>query len=205
MKAIEHQLLIENVNDHVEKKNNLSYLSWAWAWAEALKADPAATFHVRTFSVNGVEQCFMNLNGTAMVWVMVTIGDRSRECFLPVMDHRNKPISDPDAFQINTALMRCLTKCLALFGLGLYIYAGEDLPEVAEVKNEPDAQENLRFFAEKLVENISMHNSEKALREYWKANLEGIENLKKQLPDVFKAVLEKFAQAKKEANDAQSS
>ena len=64
-----------------------------------------------------------------MVSVTVTLGGRTRSCQLPVMDHRNKPISDPDAFQVNTAIMRCMTKCLALFGLGLYIYAGEDLPE----------------------------------------------------------------------------
>ena len=123
-------LLQLNVQDHVEKKNGLTYLSWAWAWAEALKADPTASFHVDTFQrADGTTVPFMDINGTAMVWVRTTVFGKEMACFLPVMDHRNKPIPDPDAFQVNTAIMRCMTKCLALHGLGLYIYAGEDLPE----------------------------------------------------------------------------
>jgi hypothetical protein len=123
-------LLKLNVQDHVEKKNGLTYLSWAWAWAEALKADPTATFHVDTFQrVDGTTIPYMDINGTAMVWVRTTLFSKEMTCMLPVMDHRNKPIQNPDAFQVNTAIMRCLTKCLAMHGLGLYIYAGEDLPE----------------------------------------------------------------------------
>jgi hypothetical protein len=119
-----------NVQDHVEKKNGLTYLSWAWAWAEALKADPTATFHVDTFQrADGTTIPYMDINGTAMVWVRTTLFSKEMTCMLPVMDHRNKPIQNPDAFQVNTAIMRCLTKCLAMHGLGLYIYAGEDLPE----------------------------------------------------------------------------
>jgi hypothetical protein len=204
---IEQRLLIQNVNDHVEKKQNLTYLSWAWAWAEALKADPAAQFRVRTFFVEGIEQPFMTINNTAMVWVEVTLGGRSRECFLPVMDHRNKPIQAPDAFQVNTALMRCLTKCLALFGLGLYIYAGEDLPEGhAEIVEAPetksDIQEvtNSKFFAEKLLQTLSMHETERDLRDYWKVNQEGIDKLKRQAPEVFKMVQKAFADAKQRIN-----
>lgn len=123
-------LLKINVNDKVEKKANLTYLSWAWAWAEALKADPAATFNVSTFDRgDGVTQVYMDVNGTALVWVTVTMFGKPMTCQLPVMDHKNKPISNPDAFSVNTAIMRCMTKALALHGLGLYIYAGEDTPE----------------------------------------------------------------------------
>ena len=118
-------LLKLNVNEHTEKKNNLTYLSWAWAWAEVLKADPKATYKVEMFG----DKCFMDINGTAMVWVTVTVFDKPMTCQLPVMDHRNKAIPNPDAFQVNTAIMRCMTKALALHGLGLYIYAGEDLPD----------------------------------------------------------------------------
>ena len=118
-------LLKTNVNEHTEKKQNLTYLSWAWAWAEALKADPKAAYKVEMFG----DKCFMDINGTAMVWVTVTIFDKPMTCQLPVMDHRNKAIPKPDAFQVNTAIMRCMTKALSLHGLGLYIYAGEDLPE----------------------------------------------------------------------------
>jgi hypothetical protein len=118
-------LLKLNVNEHTEKKGNLTYLSWAWAWAEALKADPAATFEVKMFG----DRCYTDINGTAMVWVTAVMFGKAMTCQLPVMDHRNKPITNPDAFAVNTAIMRCMTKALSLHGLGLYIYAGEDLPE----------------------------------------------------------------------------
>jgi hypothetical protein len=127
-------LLALNVNDHTEKKNSLTYLSWAWAWAEALKADPAATFKVELFD----GKCYMDVNGTGMVWVTVTIFGKPMTCMLPVMDYRNKPIPNPDAFAVNTAIMRCMTKALSLHGLGLYIYAGEDLPQKPERENEQD-------------------------------------------------------------------
>lgn len=119
-------LLALNVNEHTEKKANLTYLSWAWAWAEALKADPNAHYQVTMFG----DKCYMDINGTAMVFVTVTLFGKPATCQLPVMDHRNKAIMNPDAFAMNTAIMRCMTKALSLHGLGLYIYAGEDLPEM---------------------------------------------------------------------------
>ena len=120
-----NELLKKNVNEHTEKKNNLTYLSWAWAWAEALKADANATYKVEMFG----DKCFMDINGTAMVFVTVTMFGKPMTCQLPVMDYRNKAIPNPDAFAVNTAIMRCMTKALSLHGLGLYIYAGEDIPE----------------------------------------------------------------------------
>ena len=110
-----------NVNDHVEKKNNLSYLSWAYAVAELLKLDEAATW------VYGEP---VKWGETVMVNCTVTAFGRSRTSHLPVMDHRNKAIPNPDAFQVNTAMQRCLAKAIALHGLGLYIYAGEDIPQL---------------------------------------------------------------------------
>jgi len=120
-----HDLLKINVNEHTEKKNGLTYLSWAWAWREALKADQSATFDVQTFD----GKPYMDVNGTGMVWVTVTMFGQPRTCMLPVMDYKNKPILNPDAFAVNTAIMRCMTKALALHGLGIYIYSGDDLPE----------------------------------------------------------------------------
>ena len=114
-----------NVNEHTEKKGNLTYLSWAWAWDLALKADEQATYKVEMFG----DKCYMDINGTAMVFVTVTIFGKPMTCQLPVMDYKNKAITNPDAFAINTAIMRCMTKALSLHGLGLYIYSGEDLPE----------------------------------------------------------------------------
>ena len=153
-------LLKTNVNDHVEKKNGLSYLSWAWAWAEALKADPKAVFRVEMFG----DKCYMDINGTAMVWVTVTMFDKPMTCQLPVMDFRNKAIPNPDAFAVNTAIMRCMTKALSLHGLGLYIYAGEDIPEqapVPKIKPMPDVElpeeekVELREIAELLQELVT--------------------------------------------------
>jgi len=141
-------LLTLNVNDHTEKKANLTYLSWAWAWAEALKADPKATFKVEMFG----DKCFMDINGTAMVWVTVTMFDKPMTCQLPVMDHRNKAIQSPDAFQVNTSIMRCMTKALSLHGLGLYIYAGDDLPQGEEPESTIDANTMTDLF-------LSIHNA----------------------------------------------
>ena len=134
MKDQINTLLSTNVNSHVEKKNGLTYLSWAWAWAEALKADPEASYRTEMFdttSQSGFNErkCYMDINGTAMVFVTVRMFGKDMMCQLPVMDYRNKAIPNPDAFAVNTAIMRCMAKALALHGLGLYIYAGEDLPQ----------------------------------------------------------------------------
>jgi len=128
------ELLKINVNDHTERKNGMTYLSWAWAWAEVLKLDPAATWEAHEF--NGLP-CIVMPDTTCMVKVSVTIKGDRKTCLLPVMNHRNQAIKNPDAFAVNTALMRCLAKAIAMHGLGLYIYAGEDLPEQdAEAKTD---------------------------------------------------------------------
>jgi hypothetical protein len=128
-------LLKINVNDHTERKGNLTYLSWAWAWAEVLKIDPSARWTAHEWDNSPV----MYLrNGTAMVKVSVEIKGNDKTCILPVMDNRNKAIVDPDAFAVNSAIMRCLTKAIAMHGLGLYIYAGEDLPESEKAEPSPE-------------------------------------------------------------------
>lgn len=113
------ELAAINVNDRVEKKGNLSYLSWAWAVEQLLRRDPAASW------VYGEP---MRFGDTLMVVCTVTAFGKSMTMQLPVMDNRNKAIANPDAFAVNTAMQRCLVKAIALHGLGLYIYAGEDLP-----------------------------------------------------------------------------
>ena len=159
-KELISKLLAKNVNDHLEKKNGLSYLSWAWAWAEALKADADASYKVEMFD----GKCFMDINGTAMVFVTVTMFRKPMTCQLPVMDYRNKAIPNPDAFAVNTAIMRCMTKALALHGLSLYIYAGEDLPEEGKsvvITPTQGAQDNippeeLQYLQEMAVDLIAM-------------------------------------------------
>jgi hypothetical protein len=129
------ELLKINVNQHTERKGNLTYLSWAWAWAEVLKIDPAARWTAHEW--NSTPVMYLK-NGTAMVKVSVEIKGDIKTCVLPVMDHRNRAVVDPDAFQANTAIMRCLAKAIAMFGLGLYIYAGEDLPEGEKPEPNPE-------------------------------------------------------------------
>jgi hypothetical protein len=153
------ELLKINVSEHTEKKNGLTYLSWAWAWAEVLKIDPKATWILNPWA-DGKEIQFLP-DGSAMVSVSVIIKGDKKGCILPVMDHRNKAIKNPDAFAINTAMMRCLAKAIAMHGLGLYIYAGEDLPEGEDLKAsgpseifkslQPEIQDRLRKIAQLVV------------------------------------------------------
>lgn len=132
------ELLKINVNDHTEKKNGLTYLSWAWAWAKVLEVDPQATWEAMEF--DGMPVKFLP-DSSAMVKTAVTIKGHTKTCWLPVMNHRNQAIKGPDAFAINTAIVRCLTKAISMHGLGLYIYAGEDLPDgEPEPKKKPSVK-----------------------------------------------------------------
>ena len=129
-----------NVNDKTEKKGKLTYLSWAFAWAEFKKIYPDATYKVNEFDG---KFCSGNDQMGYMVQTQVTAGERTYEMWLPVMDIRNNAILQPKMTDINKTIMRCLTKNLAMFGLGLYIYAGEDLPQTAS-KVQPITEKELR-------------------------------------------------------------
>lgn len=123
---------------HIEQKNGLSYLSWAWAWAELKKLYPRSYYTIYE-DANGM---FYHTDGkTCWVKTGVTLYDHNTGTvlehieFLPVMDNRNKsiPKENVTSFDVNKAIQRSLTKAVARHGLGLYIYAGEDLPEVADI------------------------------------------------------------------------
>ena len=116
-----------NVNDKTEKKGNLTYLSWAFAWAEFKKIYPEAMYKINPFDGTF---CSGNEKMGYMVQTQVTAGQNTYEMWLPVMDMRNNTVLQPKMTEINKTIIRCLTKNLAMFGLGLYIYAGEDLPEM---------------------------------------------------------------------------
>lgn len=142
-----------NVNERTEKKNGLTYLSWAWAWAEVKKKYPDATYTIYKNEYGLPYVC--DTNTGYMVYTTVTIEGITHEMWLPVMDSVNHAmkterytitnkygketvVEAATMFDVNKAVMRCLTKNLAMFGLGLYIYAGEDLPEE---DNKPSPQE----------------------------------------------------------------
>ena len=118
-----------DVSKYTEKKNGLTYLSWAWAVDQLLLVDPKAQWFYPEFQRWG--------NGSVMVFCTVVANDIARTAQLPVMDYRNKPIAEPDSFAVNTAMQRCLAKAIALHGIGLYIYNGEDLPPDVEPEQPP--------------------------------------------------------------------
>lgn len=117
-----------NVNEHIEKKNGLSYLSWAWAWAEVKKIHPDANY---TIYENKDGWNYFTDGRTGWVKTGVKIGAIEHIEYLPIMDFKNKSITldKITSFDVNKAIQRSLTKACARHGLGLYIYAGEDLPE----------------------------------------------------------------------------
>ena len=136
-----------NVNDRVEKKDGLSYLTWSWAWDEFKQAYPTATYEV-VKNADGLP--YFESQAGAMCYTRVTVDGLTHEMWLPVMDGKNKAMKSAPytytvrdfktkqqvektveaftMFDVNKTVMRCLVKNLAMFGLGLYIYAGEDLP-----------------------------------------------------------------------------
>jgi hypothetical protein len=207
-------LLGINVNEHAEKKNGLTYLSWAWAWDQILRADPQANYEVKTFG----DLPYMRVGESAMVWVTVTVFGKPVTVQLPVIDYRNKCIATPNAFDINTSIMRCLTKGIAMHGLGLYIYAGEDLPMdtapdepvrivVNDKKGEPAASvelttgndhANAELFADSMIQYTNTCKTLKGLNSYWKSNQTELDKLKVSHPDLFAQVRDKFSDLKKQ-------
>lgn len=137
-----------NVNEHTEKKNGLTYLSWAWAWQEIEKAtDGKATYTI----YENEHGWFYHTDGkTAWVKTGVTIDGLEHIEYLPVMDYRNKsiPVENITSFDVNKTIQRSLTKACARHGLGLYLYAGEDLPESEQPKKFTD--EDRAVFTDKI-------------------------------------------------------
>jgi len=168
-----------NVSDHIERKGDFAYLSWPFAVAQLRLADPAACWEVRRF--DGLP--YLRTEAGYFVEVAVTVQGVTLSQIHPVLDGRNKPLLEPTAFDINTSIQRCLVKAIALHGLGLYIYAGEDLPKGEEApKPQPKATAaqnqrpitpaQLRYLRRLLTESNS---TEQMMLDYF--NLECLEDL----------------------------
>jgi len=188
-------------SEHIEKKMNLSYLSWAWAWGVLMEhyADAQLTFQAFTDQDGIMRDAMFYPDGSASVHVTVSIGDLARSMWLPVMDYKNNAISNPSARQISDAKMRCLVKAIALFGLGHYIYAGEDLPtqdkkETKENSGSADAfnNENKSPISDESVESNNQGFVE--LVDVFIQDCESVESLE----DFFKTNKEEFRRIKKE-------
>ena len=136
-----------DVTKHIEKKGKFSYLSWAYAVRELKKRHPSATWEVHEW--DGVP--FINTECGFFVKVSVIVNAVEMTQVHPVLGHDNKPINTPNAFQINTSIQRCLAKAIALHGLGIHLYAGEDLPPSPPLSDEQ---------AEQLVSLLSENNKE---------------------------------------------
>jgi len=143
-KSVWETLSAINVNDHVEKKGRFSYLSWAWAWGTLKSIYPDSALVKHTFtSDNATDVPYMrDAEGQTYVQVSVTVEGLTLTETYPVLNHQNKSITNPNSFDVNTALQRCLAKVIAMHGLGFYIFVGEDLPEAGIAQEDVDAADN---------------------------------------------------------------
>lgn len=178
-----------NVNEHVEKKKDLSYLSWAWAWSEVKRNCPDATYKIG-------ETEFDETLGF-MCHTTVTIEGETLEMWLPVMDGANKSMLKKSytystrygektceaatTFDINKTIMRCLVKNLAMFGLGIYIYAGEDLPESETVTSKAPTKPEKKEESDKIALKKDTENWTKVVKYVTDNKALGLEKIGQQL------------------------
>lgn len=178
------ELYKANINEKTDERDNgqtkLTYLSWSWAWAEFKKICPNVKYEVKMF--NNLPYVYDERTGY-MVFTSVTVGETTHDMWLPVMDGNNKAmkseaykyvtkkgyertVAPASMFDVNKTIMRCLVKNLAMFGFGLYLYNGEDLPE-----GENDNEEQSKMIKKETLEQIKKLNiDEKGLCAYYKVD-----------------------------------
>lgn len=165
-----------NVNEHTEQKNGLTYLSWAWAWAEVKKAFPQANYTVYE-NENGWN--YFTDGKTCWVKTGVTIEGLEHIEYLPIMDFKNKsiPAETVTSFDVNKAIQRSLTKACARHGLGLYVYAGEDLPEEEKQGQKELAQKKLSKIDDAQLELLKTLLSANGIEEQTVLSLYNVKSL----------------------------
>ena len=160
-----------DVSEKTEKKGDLTYLSWAWAWGEIKKKHPTAEYKI----YETPEGCiYWTDSKTCWVKVSVTISGLEHIEYLPVLDYRNKPIpvDQITSFNANTSIQRALTKAIARHGLGLYIYAGEDLPEEEKEQKKQESKAKLnKKYTDQLEKLANLSTKEAWLEEAEKEQL----------------------------------
>ena len=194
-------------SDKIEKKGKLTYLSWAWAWGILQEHYPQAQY---LFYQGEDDVPYVKYpDGTGEVRCRVSIDNLNREMTLCVMDFKNNAFKNPNSSQVNNSKMRCLTKCLAMFGLGHYIYAGEDLPEdveddidnlddETESKKEPTpvetptedveadkgygTEEWAELFVKSFLELSKLSKTKEAMTSYYKNNTKDLATLRDNFP-----------------------
>ena len=218
-----------NVNEHTESKMNLTYLSWAWAWKILKDNYPNATYAFRHrhgvggaggltqpltetmeyTEEEGVIDYMQYPDGSGAVHCTIFIGKHVKESmWLPIMDNRNNAIIGPNARQISDAKMRCLVKCISMLGLGLYIYAGEDLPDHYDGSSDessqlpggkegdssdgPDGKVSLA-----LITFANESESIKELNKFFRDNREVIDKIEISKPEEYAKIISAFSSRKK--------
>lgn len=198
-----------DVSKSVEKKANLSYLSWVYALAEIKKVDENATIDIHEFPlltmgqhgltvVEGITVPYLKTEEGVMVRVSVTINGKTESEWLPVMDNRNQAMKTPSMTDINKAHKRCFAKACAHHGLGLYIYAGEDLPEKLPEKVTENQIAVLKGIADAIAEKVGAEKAD-VYQKFGIPNVDTVpkfEAVKKKLNDQINAIAER---QKKEA------
>ena len=190
-------------SDKVEKKMNLSYLSWAWAWGVLQEHYPQSTY---LFYQGEDDVPYVKFpDGTAEVRCRVSIDNLTREMTLSVMDNRNNAIQNPNSRQVNDTKMRCLVKCLAMYGLGHYIYAGEDVPssdkeepkqesknmakvskpveKPVEEPKDDKGEEWADLFVKSFLELAKLQKTKEGMTSYYKSNTADLTTLREKFPE----------------------
>jgi hypothetical protein len=201
-KTVWETLSVIDCSGHTEEKNGFTYLSWAWAWSTLKKLYPQARFE--KLGSTALD------DGSQMVSVRVWIpsGDHFHledvTEMLPVLDYKNKPVQNPDCFAVNSAYQRCLVKCLAYMGLGMYIYQGESSnPDSGLVVSSPDGtketfeKDNLVGVANVLITFMEGRDLD-SLRQFWAMNKQPLEHLETLDPENYKRVFDAFQAKAKE-------
>jgi hypothetical protein len=188
-----------NVQDKIEKKGNLSYLSWAWAWEQLKIKYPNAQYKVYERE-NGI--IYWTDGRTAWVKVSVTVNDIEHIEYLPIMDYKNKsiPVDQVSSFNVNTSIQRALTKAIARHGLGLYIYAGEDIPSAEKDDILEEERQSLydecRDLKDSIIGELEMAIDLGNLKAIWEENEKEIKTLKSRMPKMHEAVEKKKEELK---------
>jgi len=168
-----------NVNWHTEKKGRFTYLSWPFAVSKLRRVDPKATWEVVKYE----GKPFCESTCGFFVEVAVTVDGVTLSQVHPVLDNQNKPISKPNAFHINTSIQRCLVKAIALHGLGLYIYAGEDLPIESEAAVEQKKEDVDKQVSMKMIAAVNASSSLEALESVMARANKQLQTMPKDLVD----------------------
>jgi hypothetical protein len=191
-------LSVIDVGDHVEKKGpmKLSYLSWSWAWSTMMTHYPEFRY---IFSDNEVHP-----DGSVTVHCHGFIGDVAHAMHLSVMNHSNKAIQNPNSRDIADSKMRCLVKTIAMFGLGLYLYSGEDLPADTAPKAAPKPVSDERMIAIAVTMNTFIEDvkDRDELKAYWKDNKQALKELEDGAPELFNVVLTNFKKRSKVVSES---